>query len=80
MSETAEDVDLPYDDGASQTEKIDALEDRLDSLGDENEQMRDRLLDANAENNKYQQPVAHLFVLIAQRIEAILQCVDLLGL
>ena len=68
MSETAEDVDLPYDDGASQTEKIDALEDRLDSLGDENEQMR------------VQQPVAHLFVLIAQRIEAILQCVDLLGL
>ena len=60
MSETAEDVDLPYDDGASQTEKIDALEDRLDSLGDENEQMRDRLLDANAENNKYQQKLERL--------------------
>ncbi|PSP73246.1 peptidase [Halobacteriales archaeon QS_3_64_16] len=60
MSETADDIDLPYDNGASQTEKIDALEDRLDSLGDENEQMRDRLLDANAENNKYQQKLERL--------------------
>ena len=60
MSETAEDIDLPYNDDASQTEKINTLENRLDSLGDENEQMRDRLLDANAENNKYQQKLERL--------------------
>ena len=60
MSDTAEEVELPYNDAASQTEKIDALEERLDALGDENEQMRDRLLDANAENNKYQQKLERL--------------------
>jgi len=60
MSDTAEEVELPYNDTASQTEKIDALEERLDALGDENEQMRDRLLDANAENNKYQQKLERL--------------------
>jgi proteasome regulatory subunit len=60
MTETVEDVELPYDDSASKQEKIEALEDRLSSLEDENEEMRDRLLDANAENNKYQQKLERL--------------------
>jgi proteasome regulatory subunit len=60
MSDTAEDVELPYNDDAPQGEKISVLEERLDVLGEENEQMRDRLLDANAENNKYQQKLERL--------------------
>ncbi|GAA0273080.1 proteasome-activating nucleotidase Pan1 [Halobacterium noricense] len=60
MTETAEDAELPYDDGASLQEKIEALEEQLSALEDENEEMRDRLLDANAENNKYQQKLERL--------------------
>jgi proteasome regulatory subunit len=60
MSDTAGEVELPYTDESSETEKIEALEEQLDSLGSENEQMRDRLLDANAENNKYQQKLERL--------------------
>ncbi|WP_394741498.1 proteasome-activating nucleotidase Pan1 [Natronococcus roseus] len=61
MSDTVDDVDLPYDeDEASQQEKIQALEDRLEILESQNEEMRDKLLDANAENNKYQQKLERL--------------------
>ena len=61
MTDTVEDVDLPYEeDDASQQEKIETLRDRLDDLEDQNEEMRDKLLDANAENNKYQQKLERL--------------------
>jgi len=61
MSDTVDDVDLPYDeDEASQQEKIQALEERLEILETQNEEMRDKLLDANAENNKYQQKLERL--------------------
>ncbi|QDX41486.1 proteasome-activating nucleotidase [Salarchaeum sp. JOR-1] len=60
MTDTVDDVDLPYDDGASKQEKIDALQERLDVIEEQNEEMRDELLDANAENNKYQQKLERL--------------------
>ena len=60
MTDTVEDVDLPYDEGASQQEKIEALQERLEVLESQNEDMRDKLLDANAENNKYQQKLERL--------------------
>jgi proteasome regulatory subunit len=60
MTDTVDDVDIPYDDDASQPEKVDALEERLDILESQNEEMRDKLLDANAENNKYQQKLERL--------------------
>jgi proteasome regulatory subunit len=60
MTETADDVDLPYDPDASQQDKISALEERLEILEAQNEEMRDKLLDANAENNKYQQKLERL--------------------
>ncbi|WP_290816433.1 proteasome-activating nucleotidase [Halovivax sp.] len=61
MSDTVEDVDLPYDEeDTSQQEKIRALEERLEVLETQNEEMRDKLLDANAENNKYQQKLERL--------------------
>ena len=61
MTDTVDDVDLPYDEeAASQQEKIEALRERLDVLEGQNEEMRDELLDANAENNKYQQKLERL--------------------
>ena len=60
MSDTVDDVELPYEETASQQEKIESLRDRLEDLEDQNEQMRDSLLDANAENNKYQQKLERL--------------------
>ncbi|MFW5963893.1 MAG: peptidase, partial [Natronomonas sp.] len=60
MTDTVDDVDLPYEDGASQQEKVKALEERLEILEQQNEEMRDKLLDANAENNKYQQKLERL--------------------
>jgi len=60
MTDTVDEVDLPYDEGASQQEKIEALEERLEVLESQNEEMRDKLLDANAENNKYQQKLERL--------------------
>jgi proteasome regulatory subunit len=61
MSDTVDDVELPYDEeAASQQEKIQALRERLDILESQNEEMRDKLLDANAENNKYQQKLERL--------------------
>src|SRR6056297_2796526 len=61
MTDTVEDVDLPYDEeAASQQEKIEALQERLEVLESQNEEMRDKLLDANAENNKYQQKLERL--------------------
>ncbi|WP_348611882.1 proteasome-activating nucleotidase Pan1 [Halobaculum rarum] len=61
MTDTVDDVDLPYEDeAASQQEKIEALQERLEVLEGQNEEMRDKLLDANAENNKYQQKLERL--------------------
>ena len=60
MSDTVDDVELPYDGSASRQQKIDSLQQRLDELESQNEEMRDRLLDANAENNKYQQKLERL--------------------
>ncbi|MBP1985554.1 proteasome-activating nucleotidase Pan1 [Halolamina salifodinae] len=60
MSDTVDDVELPYEETASQQEKIESLRDRLEDLEDQNEQMRDSLLDANAENNKFQQKLERL--------------------
>jgi proteasome regulatory subunit len=61
MTDTVDDVDLPYDEeAASQQQKIEALRERLDVLEGQNEEMRDKLLDANAENNKYQQKLERL--------------------
>ncbi|MEF8775194.1 MAG: proteasome-activating nucleotidase [Haloarculaceae archaeon] len=60
MTDTVDDVEVPYDDEASQQDKVDALEERLEVLEAQNEEMRDKLLDANAENNKYQQKLERL--------------------
>jgi proteasome regulatory subunit len=60
MTDTVDDVDLPYDGDSSQQEKIEALSERLEVLEQQNEEMRDKLLDANAENNKYQQKLERL--------------------
>ncbi|WP_136688299.1 AAA family ATPase, partial [Halorhabdus amylolytica] len=60
MTDTVDDVDQPYDEGASQQEKLESLEEQLEILEQQNEEMRDKLLDANAENNKYQQKLERL--------------------
>ena len=61
MTDMVDDVDLPYDEEeASAQEKIRVLEERLEILEGQNEEMRDKLLDANAENNKYQQKLERL--------------------
>ena len=61
MTDTVEDVDLPYDEeNTSQQEKLETLRERLSILENQNEEMRDKLLDANAENNKYQQKLERL--------------------
>ena len=60
MSDTAEEVDFPYEQEASLSDKIEALQERLEVLESQNEEMRDKLLDANAENNKYQQKLERL--------------------
>ncbi|MEF8814077.1 MAG: proteasome-activating nucleotidase [Halovenus sp.] len=60
MTDTVDDVELPYDNGASKQEKIESLRERLEVLESQNEEMRDKLLDANAENNKYQQKLERL--------------------
>ncbi|GAB7092103.1 proteasome-activating nucleotidase [Halorubrum luteum] len=61
MSDTVDDVDMPYEEGsASRQEKIESLQERLEVLESQNEEMRDKLLDANAENNKYQQKLERL--------------------
>ncbi len=60
MTDTVDDVDMPYDDESSRQEKIDSLQERLEVLESQNEEMRDKLLDANAENNKYQQKLERL--------------------
>ncbi|MXR50151.1 proteasome-activating nucleotidase [Halovenus sp. WSH3] len=60
MTDMVDDVDLPYDEDASKQEKIESLQERLEVLESQNEEMRDKLLDANAENNKYQQKLERL--------------------
>ena len=60
MTDTVEDVDVPYDDEETAQEKIDSLRDRVESLESQNEEMRDKLIDANAENNKFQQKLERL--------------------
>ena len=60
MTDTVDDVEMPYDEEASKQDKIESLEERLEVLESQNEEMRDKLLDANAENNKYQQKLERL--------------------
>ena len=60
MTDIVDDVDMPYDDDASKQEKLESLQERLEVLESQNEEMRDKLLDANAENNKYQQKLERL--------------------
>ena len=60
MTDTVDDVELPYDDEAPKQEKIESLQERLEVLESQNDEMRDKLLDANAENNKYQQKLERL--------------------
>jgi proteasome regulatory subunit len=60
MTDTVDDVEMPYDQESSKQEKIESLEERLEVLESQNEEMRDKLLDANAENNKYQQKLERL--------------------
>ncbi|GGL61873.1 proteasome-activating nucleotidase Pan1 [Halocalculus aciditolerans] len=60
MTDTVDDVEMPYEEGAPQQEQIETLQEELDALERENEEMRDKLLDANAENNKYQQKLERL--------------------
>jgi len=60
MTDTVDEADMPYDDQASKQEKIESLEQQLEVLESQNEEMRDKLLDANAENNKYQQKLERL--------------------
>ena len=60
MTDTVDEVDVPYDDDASKQEKVESLEERVEVLESQNEDMRDKLLDANAENNKYQQKLERL--------------------
>ena len=60
MTDAVDEVDMPYDDGASLQEKIEALKERLDTLEEQNDEMREKLLDANAENNQYQQKLERL--------------------
>ncbi len=60
MTDTVDDVDMPFEDEASKQEKIESLQQRLEVLEEQNEDMRDKLLDANAENNKYQQKLERL--------------------
>ena len=40
MTDTVDEADLPYEDGASQQEKVAALEERLEILEQQNEEMR----------------------------------------
>ena len=60
MTDTVDDVEMPYEEEASKQEKVESLEERLEVLESQNEEMRDKLLDANAENNKYQQKLERL--------------------
>ena len=60
MTDTVDDVELPYEEAASRQDKIEALQGRLGVIESQNEEMRDKLLDANAENNKYKQKLERL--------------------
>ncbi len=60
MTDTVDDVELPYEETASRQDKIEALQERLGVIESQNEEMRDKLLDANAENNKYKQKLERL--------------------
>ncbi|MCX2818166.1 MAG: proteasome regulatory subunit [Methanobacteriota archaeon] len=60
MTDISDDVDSPVDDSTPPKEKVDELQERVEKLRSENEQVRDKLLDANAEKNKYEQKVERL--------------------
>ncbi|UPM43762.1 proteasome-activating nucleotidase Pan1 [Halocatena salina] len=60
MTDIVDDVEWPYEPDASQQEKIESLQERLEILEGQNEEMRDELLDANAKKNKYQQKLERL--------------------
>ncbi|MDZ7688765.1 MAG: proteasome-activating nucleotidase [Halobacteriales archaeon] len=59
MTDISDDVDSPIDDSSTQDE-INELRERVEKLRNENERVRDKLLDANAEKNKYQQKIERL--------------------
>jgi len=54
------DIDTGVDEGKTDQDKIDELKERVQKLRNENEKVRDKLLDANAEKNKYQQKIERL--------------------
>ncbi|MDY6764537.1 MAG: AAA family ATPase, partial [Halobacteria archaeon] len=60
MSDITDDVDSPVDDNKTEMEKIEELQKKVERLKNENEKVRDQLLDANAEKNKYQQKIQRL--------------------
>ncbi len=61
MSESDDiDVEMPYDEEASVEKKIEDLEQHINELEKKNELMRDKLLDAKADKNKYQQKIERL--------------------
>ena len=43
MTDTVDDVDLPYDEEASTQDKLETLQERLEILEAQNEEMRDEL-------------------------------------
>ncbi len=59
MTDISDDVDSPIDESSTQDE-ISELRQRVEKLRNENERVRDKLLDANAEKNKYQQKIERL--------------------
>ncbi|MFB6283958.1 MAG: proteasome-activating nucleotidase [Halobacteria archaeon] len=64
MSDISDDVDSPEDldissDDSTQ-ETLDKLRERVEELEGENERVRDKLLDANAEKNKHKQKIERL--------------------
>ncbi|MDY6776407.1 MAG: proteasome-activating nucleotidase [Halobacteria archaeon] len=56
----ADDVDSPVDSDKTPQERIEELQEEVESLQRKNEKVRDDLLDANAEKNKYEQKVQRL--------------------
>ncbi|MDY7082924.1 MAG: proteasome-activating nucleotidase [Halobacteria archaeon] len=57
--DSPEDLDTPVDENSAQ-ETIEKLQERIEELRSENEKVRDKLLDANAEKNKYEQKIQRL--------------------
>ncbi|MFW5929287.1 MAG: peptidase, partial [Halobacteriota archaeon] len=61
MSDISDEVESPDDvsvDGS--LDRVEKLEERVEKLRSENERVRDKLLDANAQKNKYEQKIQRL--------------------